>query len=114
MSGEINPELERVNQARQFLGEVFPDALIIVTANVPEAVRQRLDNAGIGLAEILLEDGTAQWATYIFADTPFTKALTQIWEEEQAEELPPGSHDCAIDGIINDEFYREWGGYLPW
>jgi hypothetical protein len=114
MAGETNPELQRIEQAKQFLDEVFPDALLIAPANVDGAVRQRMDEAGLGLAEILLEDGSVQLATYTFADTPITGALARIWEDEQAGELPLGSHDSAIDCIISDEFYQQWASYLPW
>lgn len=99
--------------AKTFFEEVFPDSLI-VPATVPADVAERMRKAGIGLAQVIsLQDGSECFATFITQPTPHTKALERIWFDEEGGNLPAGSHDAAMDAIINGEFSAEWGAYLP-
>lgn len=96
----------------EFFAEVFPDMMVCVALPVdtPEMVRGRA--AGIGMAEVFLENGESFQATYIIEKTSHVTALEEIHYHESIGLLPIGSHEEAIDSIFNGEFDDQWGKYL--
>ena len=111
-SPEPDPGFDKVELARTFLEDVFPDAVAFVPAELPGLVGTYMETAGFGVAEVLLPDGSTRYATFICAHTPHTRAIEQIWEDEQAGILPEGSHERAIDSIISGTFEKQWNSYL--
>lgn len=108
-----HPELQQLEEAREFLNEVFPEALLIMPALLSEAVAERLEQAGFSMAEVVLEDASTQFATYVTRRTPIVEATETIWLHEQEGTLPAGSHNSAMDSVVSGEFQHEWGRYLP-
>lgn len=103
----------QIEQAREFLDDIFPDAILIAPALLPKAEEERIHRAGFGIAEVVTDDGNVQHATYVIRRTKYVEAIEGIWQREQAGELPPGSHESAMDSIMHDEFDDEWGAYVP-
>lgn len=101
------------NQAYDFFKDALPDAVIIEPHAFGDVRDDRLQAAGLALAEVICNDGMACYASYIVAPTPYTAALESIFVEEEIGAQPPGTHDRAIDTIISGEFDLEFGSYLP-
>jgi hypothetical protein len=99
-------------EALRFFSDVFPDAAMIEPFTFDDVRDTRLKRAGLGIAEVLFQDGLHCFATFIHNRTRYTDALSVIHTEEQLEVLPLGSHDRAIDAIIAGDFQAEFGRYL--
>lgn len=103
--------------AEAFLADHFPDETIInvdpSTIDVEAETLQRLQRAGLALAEVIDADGSITYATFLVNETPYTTALSDIYDGEIEGILPSGSHDKAIDSIMDGTFDASWALFLP-
>lgn len=106
------PEINQLGLVKGFIEEQYPDNVWIVPANVENEVAARMHDAGVGLAEVILQDGHATLVNYSYANTPVTNALELIWEAEERGEIQPGSHAAAYNSIRAGAFAAEWGSYI--
>jgi hypothetical protein len=112
MSAEHKTPAEQFEIGHAVLADLYQDAVAIMPVGEDDPIQQRLQTAGMGLATVLFENGSVEGCTYVFEQTAYTLALEQIFAAEEAGQLPAGSHERAVDGIIMGTFSEDWSAFL--
>lgn len=105
------PDAEQAVMHEYFSG-LFEGA-VLMPVDDGSAEINNLRRHGLGMAEILFQEGGVCYATYIIEETPSTEALREIYQDEyHGKHLPAGSHAKAVDHMAKGTFEQNWSAYM--
>ena len=105
-----SPENDEGFAAAKYFEKVFPGAVINVDdVPLPEHALQNLSAAGLGAAEVIQADGSICVATFLLREADVTDMVSAIYDLEACGSLPEGSHQQALDDIMDGSFNNKWG-----